>query len=301
MHAACRCPACGTRSSATSRRTHASHRLRAPAREPGQTSKSIGHETLISRRVPRLTVTVAAAAGGLPAIDQTWQPRSVWMSAWSAAPPIEDQAPTPVVIGEMPAEVSRSSREDCADQERCAELPPVRVKLPDRPDPHEGEERRARDRANERDGEHRPQSAIDLTAPDKAEEAGEDPHSFRVAPGLAAAKQAAEALGARFRLRLGRRDGRLDQRAHVLLRPLPSLLRSLAIAPEGGPHLFELTLLSHPRRVRGSPPLSCAASLDSGRGTDSAKGRFAPISLGYASGKRRLIRRVAASAAADER
>ena len=40
-------------------------------------SNSIGHVILIAIRVPRATVTAADGPFGLPAIDQTWQPRSV--------------------------------------------------------------------------------------------------------------------------------------------------------------------------------------------------------------------------------
>src|SRR5581483_5698450 len=93
------------------------------------------------------------------------------------APPAgEDQRPAPDLVRPVAADVPRDAGEDGADEVGERERRLRGPELLHRPDAHERVRRRAGDRADEADGEHRAQRAVDVAAPDETEETRDEFH-----------------------------------------------------------------------------------------------------------------------------
>ena len=106
-------------------------------------------------------------------VAEEWEGEHV---AGEAALADQDHAPAPEVIGQVPADIAGDPGERRRHEIRDSELAGLRTELVDRPDAHEAPERRAGDRSDERDCEHRPQGSVDFGAPDQARETANDPH-----------------------------------------------------------------------------------------------------------------------------
>ena len=83
----------------------------------------------------------------------------------------EDQRPAADPVRPVTAGIAHAAREHGAGQVREREARLRRMELLDRPDAEERVGRGAGDRADQADGEHRPQRAVDVAAPDETEEA----------------------------------------------------------------------------------------------------------------------------------
>jgi hypothetical protein len=91
----------------------------------------------------------------------------------------QDQRPPADVVGEVPAEVAGRGREHRADEIGEPDAALARAELLDRPDAEERDGAAAGERAGQLDGQDRPQRAVDLGAPDEAENGAQEGHDAR--------------------------------------------------------------------------------------------------------------------------
>ena len=157
---------------------------RAPTRTPASCRSGddeVGDHRLVGRAAERAEDRQQRRAARGP--RRTLSPTKSRPSGTSALePPAEqDQRPAADPVRRVAAEVAddarqRRRRPGRRSRERCCEACSSLIAQM----PRNGIDRRAGDRARQADGEHRPQGAVDVVAPDQAEDACEERHGFSV-------------------------------------------------------------------------------------------------------------------------